>query len=251
MPWAGDWSNPDKLSPLNKFLFESSDIITFHRYENLTATKKAVEALKRYKRPILCTEFMARPAGSTFEAILPYLKEENVGAYCWGFVSGKTQTIYPWDSWRKKYDGEPKVWFHDIYRANGKPFDEKEIQAIKKLTLAGIEVRLRFSVEEIDPAKPDKSYVECTIRNSGVNEIRVPSNYTGGWESDTILKSTGWHELRLVFWAGEKNKQFRQVKPGEEITIFKDELNAVLLLDMTKAKALMPKEKRYYWSWQA
>jgi hypothetical protein len=42
---------------------------------------------------------MARPRGSTFEAVLPVLKQEKVGAYNWGFVSGKSQTIYPWDSW--------------------------------------------------------------------------------------------------------------------------------------------------------
>jgi Cellulase (glycosyl hydrolase family 5) len=133
-PWHGDWSKDDKLSAMNRFLFESSDIITFHRYENLAATKKSVESLKRFGRPILCTEYMARPAGSTFETILPYLKEQNVGAYCWGFVAGKTQTIYPWDSWQKKYDAEPKVWFHDILRASGKPYSETEVKLIKELT---------------------------------------------------------------------------------------------------------------------
>ena len=133
-PWLGDWSADDKLGPMNRFLFDSSDIITFHRYENLPATKKSVESLNRYGRPLLCTEFMARPAGSTFGAVLPYFKKQNVGAYCWGFVAGKTQTIYPWDSWQKKYDAEPKVWFHDILRADGKPYDENEVKLIKRLT---------------------------------------------------------------------------------------------------------------------
>jgi hypothetical protein len=136
-PWLGDWSADDKLGPMNRFLFDNSDVITFHRYENLAATKKSVESLKRFGRPILCTEYMARPAGSTFQAILPYFKEQNVGAYCWGFVAGKTQTIYPWDSWQKKYDAEPKLWFHDILHANGKPYDEKEVKLIKKLAQAG------------------------------------------------------------------------------------------------------------------
>jgi hypothetical protein len=133
-PWHSDWSAEDKLGAMNRFLFDSSDIITFHRYENLKATKRSVESLKRYERPLLCTEFMARPAGSTFETILPYFKEENVGAYCWGFVAGKSQTIYPWNSWQKKYDAEPKLWFHDIFRANGTPFDAKEVALIKRLT---------------------------------------------------------------------------------------------------------------------
>ena len=83
---------------------------------------------------MLCTEFMARPAGSTFEANLPYLKDENVGAYCWGFVAGKSQTIYPWDSWQKKYNAEPKLWFHDILRSDGMAYDAKEVALIKRLT---------------------------------------------------------------------------------------------------------------------
>jgi hypothetical protein len=133
-PWIGEWSDHKRLSTINRYLFESSDIITFHRYENLQATKKSVEHLRRYGRPILCTEYMARPAGSTFKANLPYFKKENIGAYCWGFVSGKTQTIYPWDSWEKKYDAEPTVWFHDIFRSDGKAYDENEVTMIRRLT---------------------------------------------------------------------------------------------------------------------
>jgi hypothetical protein len=171
-PWRGDWSSDDKLSPMNRFLFDSSDIITFHRYENLASTRKSVESLKRYARPILCTEYMARPAGSTFEAILPYFKEQNVGAYCWGFVAGKTQTIYPWDSWQKEYDAEPKVWFHDILRPSGKPYDENEVKLIKRLTGRGLDVRLRFSVELLDPLQPAQSYLECIVHNGPEHAVQ-------------------------------------------------------------------------------
>ena len=92
------------------------------------------ENLKRYNRPIICTEFMARPLGSRFDPVLGYFKEQNVGAYCWGFVNGKTQTIYPWDSWTKNYTGEPSPWFHDILRADGTPYDANEVAYIKSLT---------------------------------------------------------------------------------------------------------------------
>jgi hypothetical protein len=77
---------------------------------------------------------MARPRGSTFDPILAYLKDEKVGAYNWGFVAGKTQTIYPWDSWERQYTAEPQVWFHDIFRANGQPYDAKEVDYIRKVT---------------------------------------------------------------------------------------------------------------------
>ena len=77
-------------------------------------------SLSRYGRPLLCTEYMARPAGSTFDPHPRLLKPSTVAAYNWGFVAGKTQTIYPWDSWKKAYTAEPPVWFHDIFRTTAR-----------------------------------------------------------------------------------------------------------------------------------
>jgi Cellulase (glycosyl hydrolase family 5) len=132
--WAGDLSSPDRLSPINRFMLEQSDVISFHNYKPLPEMKAEVECLKRYDRPILCSEYMARPAGSRFEPILAYLKSEHVGAYNWGFVAGKTQTIYPWDSWHKPYVDEPSVWFHDIFRPDGTPYNSTEVEYIRAVT---------------------------------------------------------------------------------------------------------------------
>jgi hypothetical protein len=131
--WQGDWSDA-KLSEMARFQLENSDVITFHCYDRPEVMKKRIESLRRFERPIICTEYMARPLGSTFAAILPLLKQEKVGAYNWGFVNGKTQTIYPWDSWEKSYTGEPTPWFHDIFRKDGTPYDAKETGLIRKLT---------------------------------------------------------------------------------------------------------------------
>ena len=131
--WLGDWS-ADKLKPIDRFQIEESDIITYHNYGPREHQEQRVAWLKPYGRPILCTEYMARPMGSTFEAVLPYLKEQNVGAYNWGFVAGKTQTIYPWDSWTRKYTAEPPLWFHDIFRADGPPYIKEEVEYIKRVT---------------------------------------------------------------------------------------------------------------------
>jgi hypothetical protein len=61
------------------------------------------------------------------------LKKENVGAINWGFVSGKTNTIYAWDT--PIPDGsEPKLWFHDIFRKDGTAYKTEETELIKKLT---------------------------------------------------------------------------------------------------------------------
>src|SRR6185436_1725400 len=90
--WIGNWGDVNKLSPTERCQLEESDIITFHNYGSLDSARTCVENLKRYNRPILCTEFMARPMKSTFDPVLGFFKEQNVGAYCWGFVSGKSQT---------------------------------------------------------------------------------------------------------------------------------------------------------------
>jgi Cellulase (glycosyl hydrolase family 5) len=135
--WKGDWSPDSALSDTSRFQLENSDIITFHSYEPPDQMTKRITSLRRLGRPIICTEYMARPRGSTFPAILPLLKEEKVGAYNWGFVSGKSQTIYPWDSWEKQYTGPPPVWFHDIFYQDGKPYDPAEVQLIQKLTGRG------------------------------------------------------------------------------------------------------------------
>jgi len=131
--WKGDWSE-GKLSEMARFQLENSDVITFHCYDPPDVMKRRIESLRRYQRPMICTEYMARPLGSTFAAILPLLKEEHVGAFNWGFVSGKTQTIYPWDSWEKSYMQEPALWFHDIFHPDGKAYDPAETALIKRLT---------------------------------------------------------------------------------------------------------------------
>jgi hypothetical protein len=133
--WMGNWGDPAKLSAMEQEQLGDSDIITFHNYSKLDDLKQCVQNLRRYDRPIICTEYMARPVGSTFDPNLSYFKEQNVGAYNWGFVSGKTQTIYAWDSWTKQYTAEPPVWFHDILRADGSPYNEKETDFIRRVTI--------------------------------------------------------------------------------------------------------------------
>jgi hypothetical protein len=132
--WKDDWSTDEKLSPMARFQLQNSDVITFHSYGPPDEMRGRIQSLQRFGRPLICTEYMARPMGSTFQAILPILKEAHVGAYNWGFVSGKSQTIYPWDSWEKQYTAEPKVWFHDIFRQDGSPFDAQEVTLIRQMT---------------------------------------------------------------------------------------------------------------------
>jgi hypothetical protein len=132
--WIGTWADPEKLGPTERVQLEQSDVISFHHYGKLDTLKQCVENLQRYGRPLLCTEYMARPVGSTFDPHLGYLKGQGVAAYNWGLVAGKTQTIYPWETWRKAYTAEPPVWFHDIFRPDGTAYDPAEVQYIRTET---------------------------------------------------------------------------------------------------------------------
>jgi hypothetical protein len=131
---GGHKADPAKLIPIEKVQLAESDVITFHCYDNVDGNKIWVKRLREQGRPILCTEYMARPQGSNFDPILAYFKEEKIGAYNWGFVAGKTNTIYPWDSWQKPYASEPPVWFHDIFRTDGTPYREAEVKYIRSVT---------------------------------------------------------------------------------------------------------------------
>jgi len=122
-------------SELQQIQLRESDIITFHNYSWPENFRSEVAWLRKFKRPVICTEFMARPVGSTFDGILPIAKQERVGAMNWGFVAGKTQTYFPWESWEHPYvKSEPPVWFHEVLRSDGTPYREAEVELIRRLT---------------------------------------------------------------------------------------------------------------------
>lgn len=132
--WAGDWTTHETLKPIEKVSIDQSDIISFHNYDGADKFEKCIKQLQQYDRPIICTEYMSRGNGSFFETSLPIAKKYNVGAINWGLVDGKSQTIYPWDSWKKPYAKEPELWFHDIFRKDGTPYKQAEVDLIKNLT---------------------------------------------------------------------------------------------------------------------
>ncbi len=114
-------------------MLSQSDVISFHSYEPPDLLLARIDELEPYGRPLLLTEYMARMSGSTFEAVLPLLKQRRIAAYNWGLVAGKTQTQYPWDSWTKTYTAEPSPWFHDILRDDGSPYRQEEIDFIRAI----------------------------------------------------------------------------------------------------------------------
>jgi Cellulase (glycosyl hydrolase family 5) len=136
--WHHDhWENLASLNSVEKTQLTQSDVISFHDYSWPETFEARAKSLEAYGRPIICTEYMARGAGSTFDTILPIGKKRNVGMINWGFVNGKTQTDMPWDSWQRPYTlRPPTLWFHDIFRADGTAYRAREIAIIKRLSAA-------------------------------------------------------------------------------------------------------------------
>ena len=133
--WKGDYSAPEKLTPMERLQIDLSDVVTFHSYDSPTELEKRINWLKRYNRPLICTEYMARGNGSFFFGSLPVGKVHRVGMINWGFVQGKTQTHLPWDSWQRPYtDREPSIWFHEVFRNDGTPYMVEEVEFIRRMT---------------------------------------------------------------------------------------------------------------------
>ena len=133
----------------------NSDLHSIHVYGDSTELRKAIMQYQEDGRPIIVSEWLARDYGSTVVSCLPLMKELNAGAVNWGFVAGKTNTIWNWDSRydqsgkmrdvkREREEGnvvkpgqtypEPEIWFHDLLREDGTPYDPEEIAVFKALT---------------------------------------------------------------------------------------------------------------------
>lgn len=133
--WHGDWSSLGAMPPIARAQIEQSDVISFHNYGWPEDFEAHVKMLEQFHRPLLCTEYMARGAGSTFDTVLPIAKQYHVAAINWGLVAGKSQTYLPWDSWQRPYVTEqPTIWFHDVFHSDGKPYRQREADLIRNLT---------------------------------------------------------------------------------------------------------------------
>ncbi|WP_445730910.1 cellulase family glycosylhydrolase [Mariniflexile sp.] len=130
---AGIWQWSKKFQEVNEIQALNSDVITYHHYGEPEDHLKVINLLKTHGRPLVCTEYMARTRNSRFSNILQLLKEEHVGAINWGLVAGKSNTIYEWDTPIPSGE-EPVEWFHDIFRKDGTPYRQDEVNLIKKVT---------------------------------------------------------------------------------------------------------------------
>lgn len=129
---VGVWNSD--LKELGQFQLENSDVLTYHNYSDKQTHQQWIDSLRVFNKPMICTEYMARTRNSLFKDIMPLLKSENIGAYNWGLVAGKSNTIYAWDKPMPE-GAAPEIWFHDIFRKDGTAFDPNEIELIRSLAL--------------------------------------------------------------------------------------------------------------------
>ena len=118
-----------------------SDVITFHTYARPgyeTANRNSpgwdflteLDWARAWGRPMLCTEWLARPFGNTIEAILPFFERYHIGWFVWGLCAvGPAQYQFPW-GWPMG-SPPPEKWFHCLLYPDGTPYSAEEILLIR------------------------------------------------------------------------------------------------------------------------
>ena len=129
---TGAWAN--LRSRFSRRLMELSDVVSFHAYDPPAGVEAKIERCAELGRPLLCTEWLRRQTGNTFAAILPLFAKHRVGGYHWGLVAGRTQTYMPWGA--KRGAPMPRLWQHDVFHPDGKPYDPAELGLLRAFRFA-------------------------------------------------------------------------------------------------------------------
>jgi hypothetical protein len=134
---TGVWHQPWEATPAELTALELSDVISFHCYGSYHSNIRVISYLKeKFGRPILNTEWLNRIQHNNVQEVFPLFYLERIHCWHWGLVAGLSQTYEPWQSVWNCYEAEMNnldvtKWQHDIFRANGKPYDPEEIKIFK------------------------------------------------------------------------------------------------------------------------
>lgn len=129
--YEGVAHHPERASRVARIALERSDVVSFHCYGPEPVLRRAITGLRTHGRPLLCTEWMARPTSPV--SLAEVLHDEGVGAYVWGLVDGRSHTRWSWTSWLRP-DRPDRVWFHDLLHRDGRPYDEAEVALLRRLS---------------------------------------------------------------------------------------------------------------------
>lgn len=128
----------DKLPEIEKWALDNSDIVSYHNYSPYADNIQIIAELKKLGRPIINSEWLARPVHNTIEEMFPLFYLEKIGCYNWGFVAGKYQTYEPYNGTWDVYKNNPSMdfdftkWYHDLYRPSLNPYNPRETELIKR-----------------------------------------------------------------------------------------------------------------------
>lgn len=151
----------EELPEIERIALLNSDVISYHYYHKFSRHMEIIRHLKRFGRPIFCTEWLCRCFHNDVFDLFPVFYMEGIACYNWGFVAGKSQTYEPWELvWTNvaagTYDDvnvDFTKWFHDLYRPSLRPYDPKEIAVIRRYAaLADEEFAKEQNTEETNPA---------------------------------------------------------------------------------------------------
>lgn len=110
-------------------ILERSDLITFQSFDNVESVEGRILILKRYNRPIICSDWLMRQAGNDFQRLLPLFSTYRVGWFNRGLVRGRTQMEVQQEQFRAEKN--PEIWQHNVLKEDGSPYDGGEVDLIQ------------------------------------------------------------------------------------------------------------------------
>jgi len=122
-------------SAMSAHQLELSDFITFQSFEPPEQVDALLAYLKRFDRPVICTDWLMRQRGNDFDEILPIFARNKVGWFNRGLVNGRTQKWLQQVEFRS--DDNPDLWQHDVLQADGTPYRQEEVEAIRAFQFIG------------------------------------------------------------------------------------------------------------------
>jgi hypothetical protein len=120
---VSEWNSQNNAWPYNL-----SDICSFHGYMNNSGLSGAISKFRATQRPIICTEWLARQAGTNIPVDLQVFKRQGVGAIQWSLINGRMHCERSWTS----FGSSNNPWFHDVLYNDGKPYKADEVFALYK-----------------------------------------------------------------------------------------------------------------------
>ena len=178
----------------HQWMLRVSDVVSFHDYSDIARLSLVLEPLLFLGRPVICSEYMARPQLSTLKPNLGFLKHHHVWAINWGFVSGKTQTRFPMNSWTTPYDDGPRVWYHDVVHLDGTPYSRAEADYLLNPTSSAFSDPIFLSTLVLSLAFLGSLFL-CLVRRRG----RV-SSYVQIAEEDSESQESLRHSMHLTVY---------------------------------------------------